>query len=54
MLSIVGSPLREDKAERLYLFLLFFIYLFIYFFGYDDNSWKALPIRIKFSHMTFD
>ena len=31
------------------------LWFFFFFFGcYHDNSWKAQPIRTKFSHMTFD
>ena len=31
-----------------------FILLFFFSVSYHDNSWKAQPIRTKFSHVTFD
>ena len=45
----------ELRLWFFYLFIYVFIYLFILIFVcYHDNSWKAQPIRTKFSHMTFD
>ena len=29
-------------------------FVLFYFFCYHDNSWKAQPIRTKFSHKTFE
>ena len=37
----------------IHLFILFYFFIFLDACGHD-NSWKAQPIRTKFSHMTFD